>query len=229
MNIDQDYEVVNIDGDHDPLKEHPQNPNRGDVAVIDESIDENGWYGAVIAQVGTGYILTGNHRYRAAKARGAKEIPVIWKDVDDEIAVKIMLGDNQIARRAQMDEETLNLLLDSLETTRGTGFDAILHPLEKELAGDEEPQPRTISDAPSSTLSDHRAGASGGGNGAASITTRPDWIDERGNVDVDAVPEDKHTPEWGIMISCFSEADQAERYEELQHRYVGRPLRLVAV
>ena len=44
------------------LRPHPRNPRRGDVDAIEESIAENGFYGCVVAQRSTGYILAGNHR-----------------------------------------------------------------------------------------------------------------------------------------------------------------------
>lgn len=122
MKIDQEYEVVRIDGDNDPLKEHPQNPKKGDVELIDESIDINGWYGAVTAQKSTGYILAGNHRYRVAKKKGAVEIPVIWRDCDDETALKILLVDNKSADAGEYDEQMLEDLLASLDTLDGTGY-----------------------------------------------------------------------------------------------------------
>lgn len=119
MKLDQEYEVVPVG----KLKEHPQNPRIGDVAVIDESIGANGWYGAIVAQKSTGFILAGNHRYRVAKSRGAKEVPVIWRDVDDETAVRILLVDNKAADAGTYDEELLGELLSGLETLDGTGFD----------------------------------------------------------------------------------------------------------
>lgn len=122
MEIDQEYELVEVGGDVDILKEHPKNSKVGDVAAIDESIDENGWFGAIVAQRSTGYVLAGNHRYRAAVARGATQIPVIWKDVDDETAIKILLSDNKIAELGHHDQEKLDDLLAGLETLRGTGY-----------------------------------------------------------------------------------------------------------
>jgi ParB-like chromosome segregation protein Spo0J len=116
--IDQEYEVVAVD----QLLEHPQNPRRGVEEAISESITENGWYGAVIAQKSTGCILAGNHRFRVAVKRGAKEIPVIWRDVDDETATRIMLADNKTADLGTYDEETLTTLLEGLETLDGTGY-----------------------------------------------------------------------------------------------------------
>ncbi len=44
---------------------HPKNPRKGNVDLIIESIEENGFYGALIVQKSTGYILTGNHRFVA--------------------------------------------------------------------------------------------------------------------------------------------------------------------
>lgn len=138
MQIDQEYEVVRLDGDHDPLREHPQNPRQGNVEAIDESIETSGWYGAVIAQKSTGYILAGNHRYRAAVARGATEIPVIWRDVDDETAVRILLGDNKIADLGGYDEELLATLLDSLDSLEGTGYSDVMARAEAVEAGGDE-------------------------------------------------------------------------------------------
>ncbi|WP_139806694.1 hypothetical protein [Deinococcus hopiensis] len=45
------------------LKPHPRNPNVGNVDVIAESIKVNGFYGALVVQKSTGYILKGNHTW----------------------------------------------------------------------------------------------------------------------------------------------------------------------
>lgn len=134
MEIQQEYEVIRIDGRHDPLKEHPQNPNIGAVEVIEESIDVNGWFGAVVAQKSTGYILAGNHRYRVAKQRKAKELPVIWKDVDDETALKILTVDNKSTRDGEVDEAKLEELLASLETLDGSGY--VLASVQEQIEND---------------------------------------------------------------------------------------------
>ncbi len=118
IDIDQEYAVVPIGS----VQEHPQNPRLGVEEAIDESIDTVGWYGACIVQRSTGNILAGNHRYRVAKKRGAKEVPVIYRDVDDETALRIVLGDNKIADLGGYDEELLDTLLSSLETLDGTGY-----------------------------------------------------------------------------------------------------------
>ena len=121
--IDQEYEIVPID----KLQLHPDNPNRGDVGVIAESIDINGWYGVVTAQRSTGYILAGNHRYLAAISRGADRVPVVWRDVDEVEALRILLVDNESARAGGYDQDALESVLDKLGTLTdgdltGTGF-----------------------------------------------------------------------------------------------------------
>src|SRR4051812_12296631 len=83
--MDQSYELVDVDA----IKEHPDNYNVGDEASIRESMDTNGWFGAVLVQRSTGYIIAHNHAYRVAKAKGALQVPVLWKDVDDVEALRI--------------------------------------------------------------------------------------------------------------------------------------------
>lgn len=128
------------------LLPHPENPNQGDVGAIVESINVVGFYGVVTAQKPRngrkkGRILAGEHRWRAAQAEGSETIPVNWLDVSDEEALRILLGDNRIARLALMDREAQAALLEALAPTplalSGTGYDgddldALLERLEKE-------------------------------------------------------------------------------------------------
>lgn len=94
---------------------------------IRSSIEVNGFYGAVLAQKSTRYILAGNHRFEAALAAGMTKIPVIWADVDDERALRILLADNRTTRLGRDDDEALAALLSELDGTEpgldGTGFD----------------------------------------------------------------------------------------------------------
>lgn len=126
---EQEYQEVELDGVTDRLKEHPDNPKRGAMAAIHESINVNGFYGAVVAQTSTGYILAGNHRYRAAVQQKAKSIPVIWLDVDDEEAKRILLADNRTADLGHTDEAALDALLSSLPSLEGTGYGESLQAL----------------------------------------------------------------------------------------------------
>lgn len=113
----QEYDVTSVE----ELRMHPQNPRQGDVDLIASSVDVNGFYGAVIAQRSTGYVLAGNHRLLAAQKLGIPVLPVIWLDVDDDAARRILLVDNRASDVASMDDEQLVALLREIGT-EGTGF-----------------------------------------------------------------------------------------------------------
>lgn len=106
---------------------HPDNPRVGDVSVIVESIKSNGWYGTVIAQRATGFVLAGNHRLKAAREYGLDSVPVIWLDIDDDRALRILLADNRTSDLASYDDTVLARLLEDLNASSegliGTGFD----------------------------------------------------------------------------------------------------------
>jgi hypothetical protein len=87
-------------------------------------MDANGFYGAIIAQRSTGYILAGNHRYRAAVERDAETVPVIWVDVDDDSALRILLADNRTADGGDYDAQALVDILADMGNLEGTGYDA---------------------------------------------------------------------------------------------------------
>lgn len=111
----------------DALRPHPRNPNRGSVEAIRRSLRRNGWWGAVVAQRSTGYVLVGNHRVAAARAEGYERVPVHWLDCDDDAALRVLLADNKTAEDASRDPEALAALLDELVQTSdldGTGYDA---------------------------------------------------------------------------------------------------------
>lgn len=121
---DQEYDpAIPVSG----IREHPDNPNQGDVGAISESMDEHGFFGAVGVQRSTGYILWGNHRYRTAEMKGATTVPGFWLDVDDDEAGRILLVDNRASRLATFDERKLvELLTAHARTARGlsgTGYD----------------------------------------------------------------------------------------------------------
>jgi ParB-like chromosome segregation protein Spo0J len=112
----------------DQVRQHPQNPNNGDLDALIESIQVNGFVTAITADANTGYIIAGNHRYQALHALGATEIPVIWVDhMDDSGAVRYMVADNRTGKLAVIDEHALAALLTDLSDTdmglAGTGYD----------------------------------------------------------------------------------------------------------
>lgn len=100
----------------DSLSPHPENPRQGDVGAISESLEEHGFYGVIVAQRSTGRILAGNHRWRAAKAKGMVSAPVAWLDVDDDEALRILLADNRTNDLASYDDNVLAELLTRLAT-----------------------------------------------------------------------------------------------------------------
>lgn len=122
------------------ISEHPRNPNRNELSRIVESIEEDGFYGTVLVQKSTGYILAGNHRYRAAITAGYDRVPATFVDVDDETAYRILVKDNRLAEFGKRDSEILSELLGELADGRGlagTGFtQEDLDEMEAELRGE---------------------------------------------------------------------------------------------
>lgn len=116
-----------VDVDVDDLTQHPENANNGDVEAISESIEVNGLYQPLLVQRSTGHIIAGNHRFIAAIELGFHTVPVIYLDVDDDHARRIMLVDNRTARLGMDDEAQLVELLDHLYSTdlglAGTGYE----------------------------------------------------------------------------------------------------------
>lgn len=134
--INESAETIAIDA----VRPHPRNPRQGDIGAIHASIEANGFYGAIVAQRSTGFILAGNHRWQAARHAGATEVPVVWVDVDDDHALRILLADNRTNDLASYDDSALaDLLRDILESTGsldGTGYDGdALDDLLKDLGG----------------------------------------------------------------------------------------------
>lgn len=192
---EQVYELVDID----QISEHPDNPNNGDVDAIDESIEINGWYGVITAQVSTGYILAGNHRYQAAKRRGATHVPVVWQDVDDVTAIRILLADNEIARHAVINRDQVSRLLDQLGTLDGTGFRGL-----EDLEADERAREEA--------------------EAAEEAAKAAEEVDEPGLYDP---ADDVYEQQYGVIVVCDSEEDQREKYEHLKE--IGWKIRVVAV
>lgn len=115
----QDYEVVPVTA----VSLHPENAKVGDVPAIAKSIARNDFYGALVVQRSTGHILVGNHRWLAAKAENLGEVPVIYVDVDDDQARRIMVADNRTSDLGTFDMEKLSALLESFDgDLDGTGY-----------------------------------------------------------------------------------------------------------
>lgn len=122
---DPSHEVVQTPLDQ--LLPHPMNPRKGNVAKIVESIRTNGFYGVIVAQKSTRYILAGNHRWRAAQQLGLESVPVMWLNISDAKAKKILLADNRTNDLAAYENDSLQELLRSViaeDDLIGTGYDA---------------------------------------------------------------------------------------------------------
>lgn len=109
----------------DSLRPHPENPNRGDVDRIVESLDAFGQYRPIVANE-QGTILAGHHVFYAARQRGDTDILVTVVDADEADSRRILLADNRLAELGEGPD--VDLLLAALESMGdddffGTGFD----------------------------------------------------------------------------------------------------------
>jgi len=105
------------------LLDHPDNPREGDDDAVADSIDVNGFYGVILAQRSTRRILFGHTRRRNLVAAGATTGPVMWIDVDDERARKILLADNRTAELARWMPGKLADVLSAMGADiAGSGF-----------------------------------------------------------------------------------------------------------
>jgi len=119
------------------LQPYPNNPRKGNVKLIAESLSEYGQYKPITVNKTTGQILVGNHTYAAAKELGWKEIAVTYIEVDEETAAKIVLIDNRATDLSEYDNNALLELLERLNNLEHTGygdeeFDDVLAKLEEE-------------------------------------------------------------------------------------------------
>jgi ParB-like chromosome segregation protein Spo0J len=104
----------------DSVSPHPRNVRQGDVGIISTSLSTNGQYRPIVVQASSGFILAGNHTWRAAKSLGWDEIAVQKVDVDDDRAIRIMLADNKANDAATYDDaDLLDLLTALVESDQG--------------------------------------------------------------------------------------------------------------
>jgi ParB-like chromosome segregation protein Spo0J len=120
------------------LTPHPRNARQGDIGAIITSIEKNGWFGTIVVQKSTKYILAGNHRYMAAKQMGMTHLPVYWVDCDDDRALAILVADNRLSDLGTYDNDALLDILSDIQ-----GADMLL-----ETGYDEQDIARMLSDGP---------------------------------------------------------------------------------
>ena len=115
--------------DHpDNYREHPEDQ----LDHIINSIKQNGLYkNIIVAEDGT--ILAGHGVMRAVRRMGLKEVPVIKLQIDKHSpqALKILTGDNEISRLAEIDDRNLSNILKSINELDssgllGTGYDEMM-------------------------------------------------------------------------------------------------------
>lgn len=110
---------VPIDG----LKPYGQNPRKGNVSVIVDSLSRHGQYRPIVVRAKTFEVLAGNHTLAAARELGWEEIAATFVDCTDDEAARIVLVDNRAADLGSYDDQVLADLLGSLPDLDGTGFD----------------------------------------------------------------------------------------------------------
>jgi ParB-like chromosome segregation protein Spo0J len=107
----------------DDVKPYPNNPRRGDVDSIVESLQAHGQYKPIVVDRKTNYILAGSHTWQAVKRLKWSSVNVTYIDVDEDTAKRIVLADNRTSDLASYDDSALLALLESLSDLEGTGFD----------------------------------------------------------------------------------------------------------
>ena len=105
------------------LKPYPNNPRKGNVDLIVESLEAYGQYKPITVNKRTGEILAGNHTYEAAMKLGWKKISVSYVDVDNATAAKIVAIDNRTSDKGTYDTEMLLKLLDEMPDLLATGYE----------------------------------------------------------------------------------------------------------
>jgi DNA modification methylase len=133
------------------VQAHPRNPRVGDVEAVAASLDRFGQLKPVVAQASTGYIVAGNHVWRAAKALGWTEIAANFVELDDATAVAFMLADNRTADLGGYDDALLAAILaeqSAASNLHATGYDPADVAALLRAAGLDQRDPDALPDLP---------------------------------------------------------------------------------
>lgn len=106
----------------DSIAAHPDNPRQGDVGAIAESLAEFGQYRPVVVQRSTGLIIAGTHRWYALRQLGAREVDVVFRDVDDDEARRILVVDNRTSDLGRYDDQAFAAALQAADSFAGTTY-----------------------------------------------------------------------------------------------------------
>lgn len=111
------------------LEDFPGNPKDHDIGAINESIDANGWYGALIVQEWPDtpkYILAGHGRRDTLIGKGVTHVAVLFIECDEKTARRIVLADNRTSQLGGFDLPALAAFVTEdakLDNLKGTGYD----------------------------------------------------------------------------------------------------------
>lgn len=122
-------EIAHLAVPMESLHTYPGNPRVGNLALIAESLQENGQYKPIVVNRGThtgrpNEILAGNNTYLAALSLEWSEIAATFVDVDEARGRKILLLDNKANDVAGYDHEALAAILAEVgqQDLIGTGY-----------------------------------------------------------------------------------------------------------
>lgn len=216
---EQKYEQVPVNS----IRPHPQNPRKGDTHMIAQSIESNTFYGALIVQRSTGYILAGSHRWHGARVTGLETVPVFWLDVDDAQAKRIMLADNRSSDVAEYDNHVLVDVIKEINEQYGNLVGTLYDPLDlQDLVRQVTPPPMPDFEDDGAVAAPQRGGNNSGGRGGSAsgnwkqIKVRvPGDVHSRWSAIVDEYDGD----EGAALIACLEaleglEAEEGEGDEE---------------
>jgi ParB-like chromosome segregation protein Spo0J len=182
----------------DRIRENPWNPNRMDEVTMRaaiENVKRFGFNGAVLVRKlddDLFEVVDGAHRYRAAKAVGLTEIPVIVREFTDAEAKAQTIAMNEI--RGEMDAADVARLVREIDEG-GIGRDDLV-----QFSG----LTAESLDALEATLTSEDAGATGSSSGSAS--------DGSGAQDQSGDVKDGYH----VIVECADEQSQLALVERLE-------------
>lgn len=112
------------------LEEYPGNPKEHDIALLHQSVDASGFFGALLVQEWPRtpkYILAGHGRKKTLLDKGITHAPVLFIECDPATARRIVLVDNRAVQLGGFDDKRLASMLaeiaqDDVSHLLGTGY-----------------------------------------------------------------------------------------------------------
>lgn len=133
------------------LKEWPGNPKAHAVEAIVEMMRRNGYYGVVYAQRSSRRLIAGHGRKKAYKKLRVSAVDVLWLDVDDATAARIVAADNRAPELGGYDNPALYAFLVNLEgdsNLAGTGYTTDDMDILRRAIDDKAPEPVRVAAGP---------------------------------------------------------------------------------